>query len=445
MRQIALTTLGLITLTTVHAASFDCGKARTEVEKLICGNPELSRLDEELGRAYKAALNDGKHAAQIARAQKQWINFRDQCRETKCVKRSYETRLGMLRYPLIDGVSAGTPRAVRDPGYTATVLPNGQVLVVGRAVSPPTPEQYAGLDAEIFDPDKSRFIATGATITEGRTNHIAILLPNNKVMLGGGSVPVQSKLGNDPCISDVEIYDIRTGKFSEAGHFLIPRCNFTATLLLDGRVLIAGGCDEVGNNTRDAELYDPATGRFTATGRLVTARSYHTATLMQNGKVLIVGGGKGDEPARAEIYDPATGVFSVSGAPQSSFSSHTATLLPNGKVLVVGGEHWSEKRQILQVNDAAELYDPSTGQFSPGGKLNEPRYTHSAILLKNGKVLIAGGGATSGSSLELYDPSTRTFSRVGLYADGFGLATLLKDGRVFLMGEKNADLYTPGQ
>lgn len=80
----------------VQAASFDCAKASTKVEKIICDNPEISQLDDELSASYKTALQDEKHAESIRQAQKQWMRERNGCADADCVKRAYEMRLSSL-------------------------------------------------------------------------------------------------------------------------------------------------------------------------------------------------------------------------------------------------------------------------------------------------------------------------------------------------------------
>jgi WD40 repeat protein len=123
---------------------------------------------------------------------------------------------------------------------------------------------------------------------------------------------------------------------------------------------------------------------------------YHTATLLPNGKVLVAGGAGSD--TSAELYDLASGTWTTTGSPKNARIYHTATLLPNGKVLVVGGAD-------AGILATAELYDPATGAWTLTGPLNTARYIHRATLLANGKVLVTGGQGTTGSALassELY-------------------------------------------
>jgi hypothetical protein len=147
-----------------------------------------------------------------------------------------------------------------------------------------------------------------------------------------------------------------SGTWSVTGSLNTARDEHTATLLPNGKVLVAGGIDIGSTNTVTAELYDPASGSWTATGNLNAPRSYFTATLLPNGKVLVAGGdSKEGERSSTELYDPASGTWTFTGNLNVARQSHTATLLPNGKVLVAGGYN-----AIDQIIDSVELYDPAT-------------------------------------------------------------------------------------
>jgi hypothetical protein len=177
-------------------------------------------------------------------------------------------------------------------------------------------------------------------------------------------------------------------EFEETGSLITGRDLHTATLLQDGKVLIAGGQSAAYSVTATAELYDRSTGRWSATGSLALARYWHTVTLLRNGKVLVVGGRELiDTFKTAELYDPASGTWTSTGSLARARFGHTATLLSNGKVLVTGGS--SGNNHYLA---SAELYDPSTGIWTHTGNLSTPRINHTATLLRNGKVLVAGGG-----------------------------------------------------
>ena len=166
--------------------------------------------------------------------------------------------------------------------------------------------------------------------------------------------------------------------FENTGSLATARSNYTATLLLNGKVLIAGGITESNYGSiplASAELYDPASGTWTATGSLVTSRSQHTATLLPNGKVLVVGGTSGlfFSSASAELYDPASGLWTTTGSLATARFNHTATLLPNGKVLVAGGFYGllSMFGGFSVAN--VELYDPASGTWTATGSLATAR------------------------------------------------------------------------
>lgn len=227
--------------------------------------------------------------------------------------------------------------------------------------------------------------------------------------------------------------------WSLTGGLNTPRTLHTATLLANGKVLVAGGYD--GGPLNSAELYDPATGTWSSTGALNTGRSGHIAILLPNGKVLVAGGfNRTGFPisviSSAEIYDPATGTWSSTGALNTGRRSHTATLLPNGKVLATGG---TNDPNILA---SAELYDPAAGTWSLTGNLKAPRVGHTATLLANGKVLVAG---SSLDSAELYDPVTGAWNSAGQLSKehSFEPAILLPNGKVLVAGSGKEELYDP--
>ncbi|PYS57300.1 MAG: hypothetical protein DMF76_22605, partial [Acidobacteria bacterium] len=187
-------------------------------------------------------------------------------------------------------------------------------------------------------------------------------------------------------LNSAEFYDPATGIWIMARAMAMGRFAHTATLLPNGKVLVAGGANNI-SLLESAEVYDPATGAWTATGPMSDARRYqHTATLLPNGKVLVAGGRTPfvDSIASTELYDSATGTWTVTGKLNTGRLIHTATLLRSGQALVEGGYSGGYL-------NSAELYDPDTGVWVPTLSMNEPRIYHTATLLPNGNVLAVGG------------------------------------------------------
>ena len=327
--------------------------------------------------------------------------------------------------------------------HTATLLPNNKVLVAYGSNSSKysIATGYVGLSSiEVYDSGTGTFTEIVGDSGNGIYGHTATLLPNGKVLLAGGFVnSVWDYSGISGSYNGATLYDSATGVFSGTGNMTANRGDHTATLLANGKVLIAGGADQdpTGTGLASAELYDPSTGTFTQTGSMAAGRFLHTATQLQNGKVLIVGGAltsASDPVATAEVYDPATGIFTMTGAMATAREQHTATLLADGRVLIVGGTT-STGTGDLHPTATVEVYDPSTGSFSVTGSMAEARTFHTATLLPSGKVLVAGGGDEN-STAEVYDPATGSFSIIGGMEIGRSghTATLLPNGSVLVAG-----------
>ncbi|HET8840723.1 MAG TPA: kelch repeat-containing protein, partial [Ktedonobacteraceae bacterium] len=184
---------------------------------------------------------------------------------------------------------------------------------------------------------------------------------------------------------------VSPGTWAATGSMQQPRSGYTATLLKNGLVLVAGGVGPNGNVLASAELYNPATGTWTATGSMLQARYIHTATLLPDGRVLVAGGGLPGSAvlASAELYNPATGTWTATGSLLQARYIHTATLLPDGRVLIAGG--FGVSGSIVTTLGTAEIYTPLAGVWTSTGSMLQARYLHTATLLPDGRVLIAGG------------------------------------------------------
>ena len=280
---------------------------------------------------------------------------------------------------------------------------------------------------------KGIFVTTGS-MNSLRGGHTATLLNDGRVLIAGGT-NVNNASG---VMSSSEIYNPSPGVFAPGSSMNTVRYLHTATLLKDGRVLIVGGSNGT-TALGSAEIFNPASGTFSLTGSLATARFYPAATLLPDGKVLITGGTPDSIAAfnSAEIYDPTTGLFTATaGLMNNARHNHTATLLNNGKVLVAGGMDSS----YLMLN-SAEIYDPATGTFTATGTMNAFRYTHTATLLNNGQVLISGGSDNNiaYASSEIFDAFTGIFTSTGSMsvARYHHSATMLNDGSLLIVGGAN--------
>ena len=308
---------------------------------------------------------------------------------------------------------------VAKAGHTATLLPNGQVLVVGQTnirtdVNRESPQSNAD-SAELYDPDTGTWTLTspGAGYWNG---HTATLLRSGKILFAAGA---GSPYGDYHFSSATAaaLYDSATGSWSvNTGRLISPRLGaHQATLLEDGRVLVTGGTydTDLSYGLLNAEFYNPVADAWSGAPDLRVPRYGHTATRLLDGRVLVAGGDSLQEgstlsfPANntAELFDPGIGNWITVGGLSTGRSGHTATLLSNGEVLVAGGYTFTPPNSGVY-NKKAERYDPGSALWHETSDLNEARSGHTATLLPSGKVLIAGGWTPSGvlNSAELYNP-----------------------------------------
>jgi hypothetical protein len=339
--------------------------------------------------------------------------------------------------------SMDTARAL----HTSTLLHTGEVLVAGGIADTSTGVSLSS--AELFNPAKGRWRLTGS-MSAARVFDTATLLPNGEVLVAGGAPAL-----NGNCVATAELFNPATGQFSPTGSMTTPRCSHSAVLLANGQVLVAGGDDVTDSNSlASAELFNPATGTWQAIGSLNVARDGQLSALLQNGKVLVAGGrdrvnGNFTDLASAEIFDPSQGKWSLTaslstpdGTPFGSLLANgdvlvarfafftpatgtwtntglfpaaregtTATLLGTGNVLLTGF------RQVcrgcgFKPSNAAVLYESATNTYAFTGGMNSARVFDSAVRLPNGQVLVSGGtntisGGATLASAELYTPYTR--------------------------------------
>lgn len=330
------------------------------------------------------------------------------------------------------GANLGTARS----NHIAVLLPNNLVLVAGG-----TNGTTALKSAELYDPVKNTWTPTG-DLNTARVNHSAVLMLNNKVLVTGG-------FDGTIALKSAEVYDPSTGKwttttagmnFSHAFH--------TSTVLSDGKVLIAGGVLGPANNAdaTSTEVYLPTTDAFVPGPNLPEPRQGHTTTVLKNNKILLVGNSNGNSAKAVVLPDAAAASVGVAtDALNFGRYNHAASLLSNGAaltndmVLVTGGFGNNPK--------SAELYNPTDNKWYPAGNMSEARALHTSTLLRNGKVLIIGGyNNTSGtlSTIEIFNPAVFSFStpqtswstltKVLNTARASHTSTLLSNDNVFVVG-----------
>ena len=301
-------------------------------------------------------------------------------------------------------------------GAAVTSLRNGQVLVAGG--SDGTGNLLA--TAELFNPDSGTFSYTGSLVT-ARVGATATLLADGRVLIAGGFGSGTDIL---PRPRSTEIYDSALGTFTAGPDMSVGRVEHATTLLGDGTVLIAGGAINSvggGESTAKAEIFDPATFAFIPVRGMTTDRTRLTLTTLNTGGALVVGGWNGhaadaaDDPpwdsAVGELFVPSATGFQKTGSMSTTRIGHTSTRLADMTVLVAGGVPLVQN--VHQQPDrpmSAEVFDPGSGTFVATGGLITERAAHTATLLSDGRVLVAGGLDTNGTPLataELYTNSGR--------------------------------------
>ncbi len=329
--------------------------------------------------------------------------------------------------------------------FTAAPLPSGEVLAAGGLLRDETPLS----SAEIYSAGTGTWRLTGP-LAAPRAYPVSAVLPDGRVLIAGGLTQLNPSLPS----ATAEWYDPRTGTWSAAGSLALGRVGLTLTALRDGRVLATGGWYRTATGAtvvaNTAELFDPRTGAWSAAGVMTSPRVSHTATLLPDGRVLVAGGGAGLKPAggfysvgSAEIYDPGAGTWTATGSLLEPREQHWALRLANGQVLLSGGGQDNSMRFLA----TAELYDPATGVWRAAAPMSRPRQLSAAALLPDGHVLVSGGDAdfATHATAEIYEPARDRWVPTGAMSGvrHSHRAVSLRDGRVVTIGGYDSNRSPP--
>lgn len=335
--------------------------------------------------------------------------------------------------------------ALSDPRRqaTQTSLSDGKVLLVGGFTAG---SNVRIATTDLYDPKTNTWTRSGALATP-RTTHTATLLKNGKVLVAGGG-------GRTGALASSELYDPGTGQWSPTGALSAPRRGHSANLLPDGRVLVTGG-----SGPNNAEIYDPATGAWATKAASRVEHGSSQTVLLGNGKALVASGiksgGNTGTVAESELYDIAGDSWSLPEEQAVPRNNYAGAALPSGEGLVTGGLTGSGSSAPTV---STEIYDFAADTWRPGGSLLHARgRLHQLVTLANGEVMMIGGqfaidnNAPVFRSGEIYDPVTGQWRSAGVMSDPLinHTASVLPNGKVLVAGGVNSPVGTgpgsPGQ
>lgn len=277
------------------------------------------------------------------------------------------------------------PMLVGRSSHRAIQLKDGKVLVIGGYTW--DGKIIYSSSSEIFDPESNTW-KFAEDMNERRSEFSATLLNNGSVLVAGG-------FGENLSMNSAEIYDPSTEKWRSISPLHHKRALHQAIKLNDGRILLIGGSGA--ENT--CEIFDPVSEKFEVTAPMNHARSFHEAVILNDGRVLVTGGGR---LKSAEIYDPVLNNWREVEPMSIPRNKHSMTVLPNGKVLVSGGNgpldlNMTYPAPIIQAS--SEIYDPNNNKWEPANDMLTPRISHTVTLLNTNQLLVVGGGHNSGKQL----------------------------------------------
>ncbi|MGD8857455.1 MAG: kelch repeat-containing protein [Chloroflexota bacterium] len=301
---------------------------------------------------------------------------------------------------------------------------------------PPDSLAYAHILAMIEAGCVRDFVYTGA-LESARHDHSASLLADGRVLVAGGS----TGLWQGPSLASVEVYDPASGTWQPGPSLNYPHGGHTATTLADGRIFVTGGIRPGPVWQATTEMFDPNAASWQVMAPMTYPRSMHSATLLPNGEILVIGGWTGSMTlSHVEAYNPSTNTWRTVGSLLEARQDHSANLLPDGRVLVVGGYRGTWL-------GTAEIFDPATGTSTPTYPPACHGTSHETVVLADGRIMLVGGACGSGrpgivAQVSIFDPVTASWQAVAPMAQArFGMTVnRLDDGRVIVIGGGDGDI-----
>ena len=335
--------------------------------------------------------------------------------------------------------------------HSATLLPDGRVLVVGGMDEGFNPLRTT----EVFDPETNRWTAADE-MREARTEHSAALLEDGRVIVTGGMNE------NLKIIGTTEIFDPETGKWSEHGGMRTVRRGHFTLSLPDGKVAVVGGVGQTLGGLGilaniaavgallSTEIYDPNTDTWSRASDMLEGHSGGLAVVLKDGRVLIAGGyNQAEGLASSEVFDPSIDQWIRTSSMARKTFANTAIVLPDGSVLFTGG--FGMSRSKGGITPGSEVFDPKSNEWRRASDTVHGRMGHTITLLPDGRVVTIGGSTAGGpvNTAEYMEPETWLWSEITPMSveRSQHTATLLTDGRILVAGgsiQTTVEVYDPG-
>jgi N-acetylneuraminic acid mutarotase len=331
--------------------------------------------------------------------------------------------------------------------FAMTTTADGNLIITGGTNS----SSLSLTSTEIYDTTRGTSTLLGSA-PRARSQPSVVQLSPTQILIAGGSFPSTSTAqGSVQNFASAGVrIDLSSKQALPTNAFITPRVNAGASLLDDGSILMFGGQNTAQQWLSSSEAYSLSTNSWTSTGAMTSVHGSGSASVkLQDGRILVAGGMPLTNSAisNCEVYSPTSHQWSNLASMTTSRGRHNLILLPDGRVMAIGGR--SFPGNIATTLSSAEIYDSVQNTWTLTGSLNVGRYNAAAILLPDGRVLVAGGVSASGSTLssEVWIPSTGLWQKVGnlgsLRSSGLALTTPMGGAALFAGGNSKVEIFDP--